>query len=207
MVVEMTIDELITKVLQVVNTQKGSFYTSTKMRDNPDVCHAACLWFQHNLATSNALNALTLLDNTDKATLKAAQAEAIKGTTIPGEMVRAARASGKVITDEDIAALTYVLGHWTQPTNYSDRTPDVVNAIITAMRTNSDKLLIYMTPAKGGTGHVICITRNVGGVMIYDPNMGVISAPLNQPDFWGSVLTMILQWYSREMQLTQVGFR
>ena len=66
-------------------------------------------------------------------------------------------------------------------------------------------MMIYMRGGDGA-GHVICLRQYVGGILIYDPNMGVMSARLSDRDTWANVLRQILNWYRTEMELTSFGY-
>ena len=143
----------------------------------------------------------------DKSTLKRTQEGVMKGPSMPRAMLGHAIASGKAINDRDTNAIEYMIDYWHQPDVYSANILEVIRNIVRAMRSTADRLFIYMQPEGGGAGHVICLTRNVGGVVIYDPNMGVITLQLSNVDAWSGVLTMIFQWYAREMGLVQFGHR
>jgi hypothetical protein len=81
----------------------------------------------------------------------------------------------------------------------------VANIVISMMTSSQDGMMIYMLGGSG-SGHVICLRRNVGGILIYDPNMGVMSARLADTDTWAEVLRRILGWYRDQMRLTRFGY-
>lgn len=110
------------------------------------------------------------------------------------------------ISSQDVTAIQFLLQHHEQPTAYiADVTTFVANLVIAMMTSQRDGMMIYMVGA-GGAGHVICLRRNVGGIAIYDPNMGVMTAQLRDTDTWAYVLRQILGWYRDQMGLTRFGF-
>lgn len=203
----MNIDELIRNLLALVNSCSGSFYTSTHLRHNPDVCHAACIWFLSNMPKIGLRAAVTQLDSMDKSTLKKAQEYVMNAPKTPRLMLEKAMGSGKGVSDKDIEAIDFMINYWGQPNVYSENIHEVVMSIARAMRSTADRLVVYMRPGMGGAGHVICLARNVGGIVIYDPNIGVMTFQLSNVDAWRGVLATILNWYSLEMKLTFFGYR
>jgi len=202
----MGIDDLIRVLIGYLRQHHGSFYTSTNLRNNPDVCHAACTWFLHNVQTRGPQGAISFLDSTDKSTFKATQKQVTSGPKLPSQMLSQVRGSGKGISDQDITAIQFAIDHHRQPTNYlSDVTTVVANLVISMMTGQQDGMMIYMLGGSGG-GHVICLRRNVGGILIYDPNMGIMSARLAETETWAHVLRSILSWYRDQMGLTRFAY-
>jgi hypothetical protein len=204
----MEIDELIKLIAATMNKVKGSLYTSTKLRDNPDVCHAACTWFLSAFEKKKGFKEIVqFLDQTDKQTFKLTQEQVMAGVKKPGDVVKILKEKGiKVVSAEDSAAIKFMIEHWSQPKSYSKNKAEVVSGIVELMRTKADRVMIYINSSKKKGGHVICIARNVGGVAIYDPNIGIITAALKETDTWGGAITMILGWYEQEMKLDEFGF-
>jgi hypothetical protein len=202
----MEIDGLIKLIAATINKAGGSLYTSTKLRDNPDVCHAACTWFLSSFEKGkNFKEIVQFLDQTDKKTFKLTQEQVMAGVKQPGAIAKVLKEKGPAnVSDEDIAAVKWMIEHWSQPKAYSKKKPEVVEGIVNLMRTKADRVMIYINGKKGG--HVICAARNVGGIAIYDPNIGIITAALRETDTWGGVLTMILGWYEQEMKLDEFAF-
>jgi hypothetical protein len=200
------IDKLISVLVAFLNNNHGSFYTSTKLRDNPNVCHAACLWFLNNVARLGIGDALAYLDQTDKAAFQQAQQAALASGSMPKQVLQQARSSGKAISDKDIEAPEYVLASHSQPTKYlTSITTVVANFVIRFLTGTNDGAMIYMA-AEGSGGHVICVRRHVAGLLIYDPNMGVMSCRLADSDTWAEVLRRILGWYKDNMGLTRFAY-
>ncbi len=204
----MDIDDLINYLNQIITAHgRGTFHTSPNLQSNPDVCHAACLWFLNRVTRQNLRTALFGLQTLDKQSLKIMQRNIVNGPNMLSKSVKRVKSSLKGYDDNDLSALQGMVDHWDQPDFYDDNVNDVVANIIRAMRTRSDRLMIYMLDRDGGPGHVICITRHVGSVVIYDPNIGVIVYQLRETGAWGQILKMILDWYSCNMRLTRFGFR
>ena len=63
--------------------------------------------------------------------------------------------------------------------------------------------MVYM--AGQGPGHVMCIVRQVGAILMYDPNLGVIVLPLRDTDELTGILNTIFQWYANNEQLNIFG--
>lgn len=201
----MHIDDQISNLIGFLRLHNGSFYTSTNLRDNPDVCHASCMWFLTHVATDGVQRTITYLDSTNKNTFKVSQKHAISGPSMPSKILDKVRNSGLKILNSDVQAVQYALDYHQQPASYIGDVTTVVANIVISMRTSSqDGIMIYMTG--GGAGHVICLRRNVGGILIYDPNMGIMSAGFADTDTWAEVLRRILSWYRDEMQLTRFGY-
>lgn len=203
----MDIDALIKILMGFLNERHGSFYTSTNLRDNPDVCHASCLWFLEHVATDGLMETLSALSSMSKSTFKLAQKHAISGPKMPKQMLDKVRSSGRNISDKDVQAIQYAISAHQQPRSYiGDVTTFVANVVISMMTSSQDNMMIYMLGGGSGAGHVICLRRHVGGILIYDPNMGVMSARLADTDTWAEVLRRILSWYRDQMQLTRFGY-
>lgn len=121
------------------------------------------------------------------------------------------RSSNKPLSDDDIDAINAMIAHWQlpPPSSYSTNVQDLVNIQIknAVLKTAVKQFMIYILPDVGSTGHTICMAINGGGLIIYDPNMGVMAIPLNKPDVWSGTLVMILQWYAREMKLTKAAIK
>lgn len=201
----MKIEELIKLIDVTVKKLHGNMYTGKNLSDNPDVCHACCTWFLAAFEKKKPLKDIVdFLDKTGKDTFKLAQEQVSKGVKQPKAVLEIVMKSNKNITKEDKSAIEAMIAHYSQPKTYKKDKMKVVAEITEAMRTKEDRLLIYIR-GKGG-GHVICIARNVGGVAIYDPNIGIITAALKDTDTWGGVLTMILGWYEKEMKLDEFAF-
>jgi hypothetical protein len=197
-------DKLIALIVRYIRSRQGSVYTSTRLRNNPDVCHAACIWFMDYCKRISLMSAIAKLDQLNKHTLKRTQQQIGRGPTMMRELVNQVRNSNQMVSDEDISTLSGLLDQWRQPTDYTSSRSAVVRQAIRSMRTTADRVMIYMR-GHSGAGHVICIVRNVGGVAIYDPNIGVITARLTDVEGWGAVLGMILEWYAKNMGLTLVA--
>lgn len=202
----MTIDQLIALLIGFLRARHGSFYTSTNLRHNPDVCHACCIWFLTNIARLGVIETLTTLDSMSKSTFKQSQSHALAGPSMPKKMLAQVRGSSHAHSGTDVAAIQYALAYHQQPASYiGDVTTVVANIVISMMTSGQDGMMIYMLGG-GGAGHVICLRRNVGGILIYDPNMGIMSARLADTDTWSEVLRRILNWYRTEMDLTRFGY-
>ena len=198
------IEELITQLAQVVNSQNGRIYTNTNLRFNPDVCHAACIWFQHVLAENPIEEAVNKLAQLDKNTLFVSQKEATANPKIIHETIKNARDKG-YLTDGDIEALTYLYNNWKQPDAYSDNTNEVAQGLVASITNTEPNKLLFMISNKD-ENHVICISNKSGEIIIYDPNIGVIVLSENDLNTATGLIVMILQWYAREMKLNQFAF-
>ena len=202
----MPIEDLMRSLIGYVNAHHGSFYTSTNLRDNPDVCHACCIWFLTNVARDGVQPTLARLASLSKATFRVTQQHALGGTSQPSRMVRQVMGSGRVASRADRDALEYAIAYHEQPATYIGDVVTFVANVVVAMRTSpQDGMIIYML-GSGGTGHVICLRRNVGGILIYDPNMGVMTARMAETDTWSEILRRILRWYRDHMDLQQFGY-
>lgn len=208
----MNIERLISLLLEYVNNRHGSLYTSTLLRNNPDVCHACCLWFIDNLQRLGFAQTLANLASIDKNTFQKSQELASASGSMPKAMLQKARGSGRGVSSDDRKAIEFALDYHGQPSSYiQDVVTFVANAVVAMSTSNRDVMMIYLKGKTGflgsnEEGHVICICRNVGGLLIYDPNIGVISVRMADRDTWAEVLRMILRWYRDQMGLTYFGY-
>jgi hypothetical protein len=203
----MPIEDLMRSLIGYVNAHHGSFYTSTNLRDNPDVCHACCIWFLTNVARDGIQPTLARLASLSKSTFRVTQQHVLGGSAQPSRMLRQARGSGRGVSDGDVDAIEYAIAYHQQPTAYIGDIVTFVANVVVAMRTApQDGMIIYMRGSGGGAGHVICLRRNVGGILIYDPNMGVMTARLAETDTWSEILRRTLRWYRENMDLQQFGY-
>lgn len=198
------IEDLITQIAQIVNAQNGKFYTNTNLRFNPDVCHAACIWFQHVLAENPIEEAVNKLAQMDKNTLFVSQKEATANPKIIHQTMVNARDKG-FLTDGDIEALTYLYNNWKQPDAYTNNANEVAQNLVASLAINTTKVLLYLSSDKD-ENHVICVTIKSPELIIYDPNIGVIVLNENDTNTATGIFVMILQWYAREMKLNQFAF-
>lgn len=202
----MHIDELIKILIGLLRAHHGSFYASTNLRHNPDVCHACCIWFLTHVATDGITRTIATLDSMSKSTFKVSQRHALTGPSMPKQMLEKVKSSLHAHSNADIQAINYALAYHGQPSSYiGDVTTVVANIVISMMTSSQDGMMIYMQGGSG-SGHVICLRRNVGGILIYDPNMGIMSARLADTDTWAKVLRRILYWYRDQMQLSRFGY-
>jgi hypothetical protein len=204
----LTIEQLISLLAAFIRNRRYSFYTSTLMRDNPNVCHGACMWFLDKVGELGIGQTLALLDSTAKSAFAALQRQAGEGVAMYNELVRTVQGGSHGEGRADTAALRIVRRAVERPlhSQYIGDVVTVVANIAVAMRTRpgSDAMMIYMLGESGG-GHVICLRRNVGGLLIYDPNIGVASVRLADTDTWTEVLRLILRWY-RDNGLTRFAY-
>jgi hypothetical protein len=206
----MHIERLISLLTEYVNGRHGSLYTSTLLRNNPNVCHACCLWFIDSMRRNGFGRTIDALATIDKSTFKKSQESAAASGSMPRAMVSNVRGSSQPVSDDDISALQYALDYHSQPSNYiSDVVTFVANVVVEMSTSARNAVIIYMTGTTGffggSSGHVICMCRNVGGLLIYDPNIGIISVRMGDRDTWAEVLRKILRWYSDEMGLDRFG--
>jgi hypothetical protein len=203
----MTIDQLIAILMAFLNQHHGSFYTSTRLRDNPNVCHACCTWFLNNVQQHGLASTIALLDTLDKNSFQAAQTYVTQGPSMPSKMLKQALASPHAKNQQDIDAIEFLISHHSQPNNYiGDVVTFVANLVVACRAGNQDRIMIYMHSGDG-SGHVICLCRNVGGIVIYDPNMGVMTAQFSDSDTWSELLRRILKWYKQYMGFTHFGYK
>jgi len=203
----MTIEQLIASLIAYLKLHHGSFYTSTKLRDNPNVCHACCIWFLNNVQRNGLMSTIALLDTLDKSTFQVAQSHALKGPSMPSLMLKQAIGSSHATNRRDLEAIEHMLDYHAQPNAYiGDITTFTANLIVACRAGGQDRVIIYML-GSGDTGHVICLCRNVGGIVIYDPNMGVMTARFSDADTWGEIIRRILRWYAEHMGLNRFGFK
>ncbi|MEE2732591.1 MAG: hypothetical protein VYA55_17350 [Pseudomonadota bacterium] len=202
-------DELIAELIRLVNSNHGSVYTSTNLRDNPDVCHACCAWFIHNVTSGKPIaSILQDLDSTPKSRFAMLQKQMCLGPSIPKKMLTQARSSGKGVGDSDVAAIKHLINVHSQPRPgeyIQDVVTLVANLVVSFSTTSMDSAMIYLSSDSGG-GHVICMVRHVGGVLIYDPNIGVISIQMSNRDCWADVLRRIIRWYKTNMGLNKFAY-
>ena len=195
------IDQLVALLASLVRTYNGSLFTSTHLRDNPNVCHASCEWFLHNAPILGGREAISELDQMDKNTLVIAQQHAGQGPSMTDELRGIVGGGFSALLNPAFAA---VQDHHRQPVDgdYQDAGP-AAKAIVTTLRMHADKVMVYM--AGRGPGHVMCIVRQVGAVLMYDPNLGVIVLPLRDTDELTGILNTIFQWYANNEQLNIFG--
>lgn len=202
-------DELIAELMKLVNLNHGSVYTSTNLRDNPDVCHACCMWFIHSITSGKSVtDTIQYLDSTPKSTFAILQKQMCLGPSIPKKMLTQAKNSGRQTGSEDVNAIKYLIEVHSQPKPreyISDVVTLVANLVVSFSTQSMESILIYLNSDKGG-GHVICIVRNVGGVLIYDPNIGVISVQMSNRNCWSDVLRRIIKWYKTNMGLNKFAY-
>jgi hypothetical protein len=206
------IDDFIGGLIPLVRALRGALYTSTRLRDNPNVCYAACEWVLHQSRNGTAAHQIiTQMAVIDKNTLKPTHEYINKGPSMPKTILKSVKdtikRTGEDVSDPELNALRYMMDQHRQPDNYTNNQNQAATNIVQALRRNADRVMVYMSPASGKTGHVICIFRHVAGLVIYDPNIGFISLPLADPNGCAGVISNILRWYRENMALSNFGFK
>jgi hypothetical protein len=207
-------DALIAFLTRVVRDRHGSFYTSPGLRANPDVCHAACRWFLERVRAIGLLSAMADLENLNKETLKTLQDQLTKAPQMHKELRMKIKEQAKREEDDwkqmgfqkrpqSDPAFGAVFEYHRQPNNYTS-VAHAVPGIVALMRSSADNVFVYLIGPRGN--HMLCLRRNVGAVIIYDPNLGILTFKLGDEPAWRGTLSEILQWYSHNMGMTRIGY-
>jgi len=206
----MNLEKLVALIKDAVKSCHGEVYTGRNLSDNPDVCHAACEWFLHTVRNEGAVAAIAGLSVISKDTFQVSQRHAVEGHAMVNQAVANARSfGGGQITPEEAAALETLLNHHGQPkrNSYNADYNVVANEVKEAMKRNAAVMIYIQNKDDKHQGHAICVCGNVGGVLVYDPNIGVISLPARDRDALAIIIGNILSWYATEMKLNSFAFK
>jgi hypothetical protein len=202
----MELVRLVALIRLTVELCHGKVHTGRRLSENPDVCHAACNWFLNTVRNKGAVAAIAGLSIISKDTLKVSQRHAAEGPAMVRKAIsNAIRVRGQMAPKDEMAALRYLMKHHSQPDpNSWSNDYNAVGARVSEAMKRNDAVMIYIHSNNGG--HVICVCGNVGGVLVYDPNIGVINLPARQRGALANVISLILSWYAKEMKLDSFAF-
>jgi hypothetical protein len=115
------------------------------------------------------------------------------------------RVRGRLARNKETDALRYLCEYHRQPdpTSFSTDYYTVGTAVSEAMKFESG-VMIYLSGRN--SGHVICVCGSVGGVLVYDPNIGVISLPARERDALAKIVRLIMGFYAKEGKLNSFAF-
>ena len=199
----MDLSDLITKITPVTLSFHGVVYTHGHLGDNPDVCHALCLYFLQNLKNGNISSLIHELASVPHSRFMKAQSDIVRGPSMPKAIISMGKRED--FSDEDIESLNYMNDFWKQPKSSNLNSEAFSLSIQAELLTHSDKIMVYMSREQ--EGHVICVCRYVAGFILYDSNFGIVSLPFKERDIWRSIVKCIIDWYFKNMGLHELAFK
>ncbi len=202
----MDLERLVARIKLTVEICHGTVYTGKRLSDNPNVCNAACIWFLNTVRKQGAVAAIAGLSIISKETFKVSQKYLVNGPAM-AEKTRETviKARGRLSRNKETDALRYLSEHHNQPdpTSFSTDYYTVGIAVSEAMKFESG-VMIYLSGRN--SGHVICVCGSVGGVLVYDPNIGVISLPARERGALANIVSLIMGFYAKEVKLSSFAF-
>jgi hypothetical protein len=199
----MELDKLLELIRDFLAINHGRLTSGARISHNPDVCHDATTWFIHAVRSKGAAFAIAELSIRDKKYAVESQKHMDRGPGMSAAIRKIAGAGGSIPATS--TALGTIRDFHSQPA-VGDYSPDttMVGATVIEELARTGCLMIYMT---GDGGHVMCAISYVGGVLIYDPNIGVMSLPAGKREELKLLIIMILNWYKIELKLTKFSLK